>query len=57
MRKIVIVSVVRILFGKFGGVLKEVKVVEFGGIVMKEVLYCVGVFGDEVEGIVMGMVV
>lgn len=38
MRKIVIVSVVRILFGKFGGVLKEVKVVEFGGIVMKEVL-------------------
>lgn len=57
MRKTVIVSAARTPFGKFGGVLKEVKAAELGGIVMKEALQRAGVSGDDVEGNVMGMVV
>lgn len=57
MRKTVIVSAARTPFGKFGGVLKEVKAAELGGIVMKEALQQAGVSGDDVEGNVMGMVV
>ncbi|MGF7532668.1 acetyl-CoA C-acetyltransferase [Bacillus mexicanus] len=57
MRKTVIVSAARTPFGKFGGVLKEVKAAELGGIAMKEALHRAEVSGDEVEGIVMGMVV
>ncbi len=57
MRKTVIVSAARTPFGKFGGALKEVKAAELGGIAMKEALHRAEVSGDEVEGIVMGMVV
>jgi acetyl-CoA C-acetyltransferase len=46
---VVVVSAVRIPFGKFGGVLKDIPSIELGAMVIQEVLRRVNIKGEEVE--------
>ncbi|MBP1745006.1 MAG: thl, partial [Firmicutes bacterium] len=56
MREVVIASAARTALGKFGGALKDVKVVELGGIVIKEALDRAGVDPAKVDEVVFGNV-
>lgn len=56
-REVVIVSAARTPFGKFGGVLKDLKAVELGGLAIKEALRRAGIQGGQVDEVIMGMVV
>lgn len=42
------------LMGKFLGVLIDVLVVEFGVIILCEILWCLGMFVELVEEVIMG---
>lgn len=46
---VVVVSAVRIPFGKFGGILREIPSIELGAMVIQEVLRRVNVKGEEVD--------
>lgn len=54
MREVVIVSVVRIVVGSFGGVFKLVLVVELGVIVVKEVIKRVNIILDMIDEFFLG---
>jgi acetyl-CoA C-acetyltransferase len=56
MREVVIASAARTALGKFGGALKDVKVVELGGIVIKEALKRANVDPAKVDEVVFGNV-
>lgn len=49
MKEVVIIDVVRILIGKFGGSLKDISVVDFGVIVLKGVLERVNIVLEWVD--------
>ncbi len=56
MREVVIAGAVRTPVGKFGGSLKDVPVVELGGLVIKEVLRRVKIRPEKVNEVIMGNV-
>jgi len=55
MEEVVIVSSVRTPFGKFGGRLRDVSLVELGGLVIKEALRRIDLNPGEVEEVCMGV--
>ena len=55
MEEVVIVSSVRTPFGKFGGMLRDVPLVELGGIAIREVLQRINLDPVEVEEVCMGV--
>ena len=57
MKEVVIVSAARTPFGKLGGMLKDFKAVDLGGLAIKEALKRAGIDGSQVDEVVMGMVV
>lgn len=57
MKEVVVVSVARTPFGKFGGSLKSLKAVELGSIAIKESLKRASISGEQVDEVIMGMVV
>lgn len=57
MKEVVIVSAARTPFGKLGGMLKDFKAVDLGGLAIKEALKRAGIDGKQVDEVVMGMVV
>jgi acetyl-CoA C-acetyltransferase len=57
MSNTVIVSAARTPFGKFGGVLKELRAAELGGIVIREAVARAGIESNQVDEVIMGMVV
>lgn len=57
MKDVVIVSVARTPFGKFGGAFKSLKAVDLGGLAIKEALERAGIQGHQVDEVVYGMVV
>jgi len=57
MKDVVIVSVARTPFGKFGGILKDIKAVDLGGLAIKEALKRANIEGSQVDEVIMGMVV
>ncbi len=54
--EVVIVSALIILIGQFGGSLKNLSAVQLGAHVKKAVLEQVGVWGDQVDEVIMGNV-
>jgi acetyl-CoA C-acetyltransferase len=53
--EVVIVSALRTPFGKFGGTLKDFRLPELGGLVVREVLRRVQIEPEEVDELVMGV--
>lgn len=56
MKETVIVSAARTPIGKYGGVLKNLKAVELGGIMIKEVVDRANIDGDDIDLVIMGHV-
>jgi len=57
MKEVVIVSVARTPFGKFGGGLKSLKATDLGGLAIHQALTRAGIEGSQVDEVVFGMVV
>ena len=57
MREVVIVSMARTPFGKFGGKLSGLTAAELGGLAIKAALERSGISGQQVDEVIMGMVV
>ncbi len=55
MEEVVIISAVRTPFGRFGGMLRDVPLVDLGGLVIKEVLRRIDLEPKEVEEVCMGV--
>lgn len=57
MKEVVVVSAARTPIGKYGGALKSLKVVDLGGLAIKEALKRAKIRGDQVDEVVYGIVV
>jgi acetyl-CoA C-acetyltransferase len=56
-REVVVVSGIRTAIGKFGGSLKDTPPTELGALVVREVLACADLAGDQVGHVVFGNVI
>ena len=56
MKRTVIVSYARTPFGKFGGVLKELKAVDLGAIVLNEAIQRGSIDTESIDMVIMGQV-
>ncbi|MDL2237415.1 acetyl-CoA C-acetyltransferase [Christensenellaceae bacterium OttesenSCG-928-K19] len=57
MKEVVIAGAARTPFGKFGGVFKDMKAAELGGVAIKNALERAKIDGAQVDEVIMGMVV